>query len=810
MRFTAGDRVTVRGDRWVVEEATAYADATLLHLSSVSLSRPRRCTLLVPFDRPVAGHRPPTVRAVSSRRWAHYLRAHLSERRIHGHLRAIEQAAIDILPFQLEPALALIQGRGSRFLLADEVGLGKTVQAALMLAELRQRGWCDRALIVTPSGLRQQWADELRHRFDLQSIVVDAVSLSTLAATLPFDVNPWGIEPVVITSLDFVKQPEVLRAVAGEVWDLVIVDEAHQAAAAPQRHEAVQTIASRARHLVLVTATPHAGDDHAYRALCALGQLRGPEPVLLFRRTREQAGLPRTRRAHLLAVRPAPHAVEMYRLLHEYLSRLWHIAHDTGRRDAQLVAMVLAKRAFSSAHSLARSLERRMSGLTDQGDTPAQSLLPFDSDIDDSDEPVLPEKAAFERIDDERAVLKRLIDSANRARGSDRKMHAIRRILRRVAEPVIVFTEYRDTLEAIADAAGTLRRIAMVHGSQTAVERRDAIAAFTSGAANLLLATDAGSEGLNLHSTCRLVVNLELPWNPIRLEQRIGRVDRIGQQRTVHAVNLFAAGTAESDVLARLQRRLTRIHMSEIELAACVINRIEPAPPRPATAEAHASTIDMRESAHHEACRIAEARAIGWKRIRVPDQTLPVTQMRARSGASAALGRSAIALVRVQLATAAGRLIEDTLLPIRVPFAASKPRLRRREVRATAEALLAVVRPDVIRRARDYAAGRQHQISSECAAWLARAAERERGIARQASSRLATLVQTGLFDSRVIRQQLDSRNRACAVQNESRARARLLEADSHVCLAHDPEIALLLITDDRAHCSDRFHAARRC
>ena len=124
---------------------------------------------------------------------------------------APQRAAIDILPFQLEPALALVRGRASRFLLADEVGLGKTIQAGLMLAELRHRGWCEHALIVTPAGLRQQWADELLHRFDMRAAVMDAASLAALTDSLPFDVNPWAVEPVAITSIDFLKQPEVLR-----------------------------------------------------------------------------------------------------------------------------------------------------------------------------------------------------------------------------------------------------------------------------------------------------------------------------------------------------------------------------------------------------------------------------------------------------------------------------------------------------------------------------------------------------------------------------------------------------------------------
>ena len=364
MAFVAGDRVTVRGERWVVQEATAYGDTTLLGLSRADDRHAHsRCCLLSPFDRPVATGRSLVIRATTRRRWMRHLHAHLSEVRAFGELQVPQRAVMDVLPFQLEPALALARGRATRFLLADEVGLGKTIQAGLMLAELRQRGWCEHALVITPAGLRQQWADELLHRFDMRAAVMDAASLAALTDSLPFDVNPWTVEPVAIASIDFLKQSEVLRGLASLLWDVLIVDEAHQATIASLRYDAIDALAKRARHVMLLTATPHAGDDRAYRALCAIGEVAG-DPILLFRRTRELAGLPRSRRVHLLSVKTTPAGIEMHRLLEEYLAQLWTIARESGQRDMQLVAMVLAKRAFSSARSLATSLERRMAGLT--------------------------------------------------------------------------------------------------------------------------------------------------------------------------------------------------------------------------------------------------------------------------------------------------------------------------------------------------------------------------------------------------------------------------------------------------------------
>jgi SNF2 family DNA or RNA helicase len=142
----------------------------------------------------------------------------------------------------------------------------------------------------------------------------------------------------------------------------------------------------------------------------------------------------------------------------------------------------------------------------------------------------------------------------------DAKLGAVARLLRRTNESAVVFTEYRDTLIHLRDyltaRAGLSHVVVLLHGGLARDDRRAALAAFAGARRALLLATDAAAEGLNLHRGCRLVVNLELPWNPMRLEQRVGRVDRIGQQRVVHAFHLIAGGTGETRILARLRERL--------------------------------------------------------------------------------------------------------------------------------------------------------------------------------------------------------------------------------------------------------------
>jgi len=567
--FAAGDVVTVRGNRWNVEEVVGYSGCTLLRLAAWQGNGRRiEHRLLHPFDRPVAQKLPPRLRRASQQRWMHALRFHLADRRTFGQLRAAAAASIDVLPFQLEPALAVVRGLASRLLIADEVGLGKTIQAALILAELQQRGWCERAMILSPAGLRQQWAEELSRRFQIRAAIVDAAFLQHLLSALPAGLNPWAVEPVCIASIDFVKQPEVLRAVAALIWDLVIVDEAHQVATASQRAAAVEHIALRARHVVLLTATPHQGDEAAYQSLCGIGAIGDDDPLGFFRRTRMDVGHGQARRVHLLRVRLSHREMEMHRLLQDYTRRVWQAARDRNAPDLRLVATVLTKRALSSAAAFALSVRRRLDALAGVTvDVTAQSALPFDCDDDLADAAPLLGSAAFERPDDERSALERLLAAAEEASHDERKGAALRRLMRRVREPLIVFTEYRDTLTRLAgDLPDGLRQTVLLHGGLSGRERQSAVQAFTSGRADLLLATDAGSEGLNLQSTCRLVVNLELPWNPVRLEQRIGRVDRLGQTRTVHAIHLYAAETSESRVLAGLVRRVERIQ-TEADIA---------------------------------------------------------------------------------------------------------------------------------------------------------------------------------------------------------------------------------------------------
>ena len=188
-----------------------------------------------------------------------------------------------LLRHQIEPLLAVLRHGATRLLIADAVGLGKTIQAGLILLELTARIDEFRAIVLVPAGLRTQWRQELHDRFGLTATETDAAWLRAAAAGRPGDVNPWSLPGIYLASIDFVKRPEVLRALEDVSWDVTVVDEAHQASASSDRRRAADAIASRSRRVVLLTATPDAGDPAAFAALAGIGALDASErpPLLL-------------------------------------------------------------------------------------------------------------------------------------------------------------------------------------------------------------------------------------------------------------------------------------------------------------------------------------------------------------------------------------------------------------------------------------------------------------------------------------------------------------------------------------------------
>ena len=665
MQISQSDVVRVRRARWRVLDVSRYDGCEVLAVAGADPANAgvqRR--FLVPFDDARRLERRARPLRTSRHRWRRACRRLLAADVPPGCLITPRQARIDLMPHQLEPALAVVRGAASRVLLADDVGLGKTIQAGLVASELRNRGAADRILVVTPAGLRDQWAAELSDRFGLDAPVVDVRALRARAASLPVGTNPWRTFRVAIVSTDLLKRVDILGGVAACRWDVVIVDEAHGVVGDTERHAAIAAITRHVPYVVLASATPHNGDRRAFASLCSLGEAEG-DKLLIFRRSRQDVQLEGRRRIHQLPVRLTSDEAALHNQLLRF-SRAVRRQHSVRgqERDCRLALAVLHKRALSSARSLQDSIRRRLASLDDETPPATQLRLPLDGDaseLTDADRPPeWPALLAFDDAVEERHLLTALCDAAARAAAHESKIGALARLLRRVNEPAIVFTEYRDTLRHVE--ASLAVPCLTLHGGMQRADRRAVVERFTNGPVRILLATDAAAEGLNLQSRCRLVINLELPWNPMRLEQRIGRVDRIGQARSVHVFHLIARDSAESLVLARLRARMATVH-DDVGGA----DPLAPEPARSRLASAFAQEASFADEARAEVNRIENSRRLAAaedERPRPSYEDRPLLVRGRRRKTRVALARRTVMLWQVAAEDGLGRQAGSHLVAI--------------------------------------------------------------------------------------------------------------------------------------------------
>lgn len=606
-----GSLVEVRGQQWLLVRAQPFKSCTVLSLEGRDRANAmERLQLIAPFDRPRSVASTTLQRRRRKVVLSHALAAIHSATPVDG-LWTAASARIDLLAYQLEPALAAIDG-ATRLLLADAVGLGKTIQAGLLLSELLQRGWIARALIVCPAGMRETWCRELQQRFGIGAVILDQQSIADRVASFPPGINPWSVDSVTIVSIDFLKRREVMAAVDGVPVDLLIADEAHHLSSGTDRGAAVARLAARSTWCVLVSATPHSGDREAFANLTGLGH--HAEEIRIFRRRRTDVGLPHARRTHFLKIHVDAGERTLLEAIARYSQAIWI---GRGRTDhaARFVALTLARRACSSLAAIDRTLRRRRDLLGSMPGEASHPRLPWE-DVDDADGDEGDDVVAvqgFDNLDEERRALDDLIALVP-ACASSSKLRRLQRLLSCIGEPAIVFTEYRDTLESIVRSLGPSYRVASIHGAMSRDDRTATVDHFNAGGVDILVATDAAGEGLNLHHRCRLVIDVELPWNPLRLEQRAGRVDRIGQRRIVHAIRLFHGGTIEEAVLDRLELRRHRAEqdleraVSERDVAAAVFAGEEMVPISPRAERSGISARAIAERGRLEGQRLQQGR----------------------------------------------------------------------------------------------------------------------------------------------------------------------------------------------------------
>jgi hypothetical protein len=521
----------------------------------------------------------------------------------------------------------------------------------------------------------------------------------------------------------------------------------------------------------------------------------------------------------------------MHALLERYTSRVWSASSGgASSNDARLAMIVLRKRAASGPWPLLMSLSRRLHwlGRSDEAEA-AQLTLPLGdlAEPDCADDQSWHVMAAPGLADGgtERRMLERLIEAARAATPHDSKCRALLRLMRRVGEPVIVFTEYRDTLEHLAAVLGQVARVAVVHGGMDLAARADSVDAFTSGGVDVLLATDAAAHGLNLQARCRLVVDLELPWNPVRLEQRVGRVDRIGQRRTVHAVRLVARNTGEEQVLARLAIRVRRARealgdavaatcgLSEIELAESVFggtNARAPSVPsgratlkctdwRPGgdLAVPVVERLDLSSAAREEAAHLEFIRQLTRGREDAVASASAALERaapwccRLRVRAPLGFARAVVALFRADLVDGRGTLVERPLVAVRCPWPDWLPEaLRASRPDRLPEALTSALGAESTRAA----VLRMEELQALLSPRFAALAARESALAPMTGKPLGAF-QPGLFDRREARRTARERHVEALLADEARAQIEALSSRGRLSLAGPPRAMLLALVE---------------
>ena len=521
-------------------------------------------------------------------------------------MAAVAVSNIQPLPHQLEAVYgAFMREPRLRFLLADDPGAGKTIMAGLYMKELELRRAGDRILVVTPASLRPQWARELTDRFQLTFQQMDAAVFDAN----PME-NPWDLIDRVIVSRDFLRTERVRDALAQaeREWDLAVIDEAHGFTLRidgegfidrrSERYKAAEVVSRQSHRLILMTATPHSGRDSSLWALLRLLDIdavgdRCPShlevPRHLFRRMPKERmldmrGRPLFKPRHPQTVSYDLEGLEwdLYVAVTEFIStKLAEIKGSGKRTTAGFALTTMQRRLASSPRAIRRTLERRVGRLELALEDPKEYLrkrsdfqasLVDDETLEDLDEETrwaLEEEALDALLPETETELAAELEALGPLLTLAQEVEALRteRKLTELLEVVhsqglkedrrkqlLIFTEHRDTLDYLVENLGEDFDVAVIHGSMKLAERIEQERAFRERA-QIMVATEAAGEGINLQF-CHLMVNYDIPWNPNRLEQRMGRIHRIGQTEDVYIFNLVAGNTREGYVLTTLLRKM--------------------------------------------------------------------------------------------------------------------------------------------------------------------------------------------------------------------------------------------------------------
>ena len=536
------------------------------------------------------------------------------------------QSSVVPLPHQLYALNRAMSRDRIRYLLADEVGLGKTIEAGLILRELKLRGMAKRILVVAPKGLVRQWQAEMRLHFGEKFQFIEPAELSAFRQWRSDEENLWRLHDQVICSLDSVKPLEGRRGWSLEQlstynrerfedlisasWDLVIIDEAHRMGGSTDqvaRYKLGAALAEAAPYLLLLSATPHQGKtDQFHRLMQLLDRDSFPDessvtaervrPFVV--RTEKRVAIdaegkplfkPRMTRLHPVAWQDR-HASQqkLYEAVTDYVRHGYNQAMAAKQRHIGFLMILMQRLVTSSTAAIRATLEKRQAlleqpqlqpSLFETADVDEWAELDGQTQVD-----LAIQTKGWEM---EKAEVETLLDlaRATEAQGTDAKAEALLELIYKLQQEendpelkVLVFTEFVPTQAMLADFLESRGfSVATLNGSMDLEARTRAQQSFARDI-RILISTDAGGEGLNLQF-CHVIVNFDMPWNPMRVEQRIGRVDRIGQPHVVRAINFVLEDTVEHRVREVLETKLAVIAEEfGVDKAADVMDSVEAEP----------------------------------------------------------------------------------------------------------------------------------------------------------------------------------------------------------------------------------------
>lgn len=512
----------------------------------------------------------------------------------HENTGSLSRLDIDPLPHQIHLVHHILASGNLNWLIADDVGLGKTIEIGMLLSALLRRGTFRRILLVTPAGLVNQWKEELHHKFNLSDFQIYGDDFQV------HDPRHWKLYDFVIGSMDrFKSDSHLINLMQAGTWDLVVFDEAHRLSRAQvgmkysssDRYRLAATLRKKTDSLLLLSATPHQGKQDKFQALLELLRPEFRKQIQTLALNPEVLGrmVIRNDKKNVTdaegnfifcgkttlatQVTLGPEEVKFDQKLQEYIRMGYAAGGRKGGHTGRAIGFVMSiyrKLAASSIAAIEHALTRRLHKLRreHQNNRMLMPVVPKEADeryVGEWEELVETESAPF--FEGEISLLEELIGSASRLVAVDGKIGCFMRDLlptvlkNNSQEKILIFTEYRATQEHLAEV---LRQsfgdsvVALLHGGLKHQEREDAIAKFEEEG-QFLISTEAGGEGINLHHACNIMVNYDLPWNPMRLVQRVGRLYRYGQKKKVVVINLNVPNSIDNDILTILYQRLYQV-----------------------------------------------------------------------------------------------------------------------------------------------------------------------------------------------------------------------------------------------------------